>query len=196
MINEATPTLAHQQDPALLDPSNGEATIALRNQAIEAVLDPEGTLPEVTLVDSYERSPRMNPNGGYDSHNYAVYDEDSTHIARISVSTPFGTRAEKRGIATVKFVEIKPDKQKEYKGRGYGRAMYVEVLKALPQGIELECDGSVRPDAYKIWQWLESKGLAERPAELGDPVLDARGAYQDLGYKTQLAKLTDFAAAL
>ncbi len=170
--------------------------MAFRNQAIEAVIDPEGTLPKVTFVDRYERSPRQTPDSGIDNHNFAVFTEGGVEIARAAMATPYGRRAEKEGDSKIDIVEIAANKQEDYKGKGYGKAIYMELLKRLPAGIELACDGrGVSPDAYKKWQWLESLGIAARPAELGEPVLDTDGSYKNLGYKTRLSELAEFASS-
>jgi len=195
MTEADSPTLTYQQDPSLIDPGVGEASIEHRNQAIEAILNPEGTLPQVTFMDRYERSPRQSQRSGIDTHSFAVFAADGVEIARAGVTTPYGKQAEKNPTAAINIVEIYPERQGDYKGKGYGKAIYMEILKRLPSGFELECDeGCVKPDAYKIWQWIESRGLAQRPAELGKPVLTKNGRYENLNYITKLAELAEFTA--
>jgi hypothetical protein len=128
--------------------------------------------------------------------NYRVFAGDGVEIATAKVNSPYGAKAEKFPEATIDIVEIKPERQEAHKGKGYGRAIYVEILKRLPAGVELTCDGrGVKPDALKVWQWLELNGLAARPEGAAEPVLDERGSYPNLGYRTRLAELADFAAS-
>jgi hypothetical protein len=194
---EFLPDTTSQVDPTLFGEPGAESLVELRNQALGAILDPEGTLPTVILSDRYERSPRQNQTSGADNHNYAITAADGNIIGRAVVKTPYGKKAEREGFnAKVDVVEILDT---TYKGRGLGKATYLEILKDLPDGFELDCDPrGVSPDAIKMWQWLESRGLAERPAELGEPELgvgeDGKPTYADLGYKTCLNKLTEFAA--
>jgi len=184
-----------QVDPTLLDPTSEALTI--RNQAIDEVLDPDSTLPQVTFVDRYERDPRVNQTSGRDSHNYAVLNEDGTEVGYARIGVPYGRAAERAGAtAYVDKIDITGDgKGQDFRGRGYGKAIYREVLKGLPVGIELTCDSSVSPDALKMWRWLESRGLASRPDGTEEPVPGPKGVYENLGYKTNLAELADFAAS-
>ncbi len=162
-----------------------------RNEALEVILDPEGTLPDITLDDQYVRHPKLSPTSGIDTHHYNVHDESGEKVGWVSVRTPYGKKAEKPDAsATVTGVNL-------VKGRGFGKATYLAVLQSLPSGVELTPDNSVSPDALKMWQWLEKNGLAELGGDgLPVPNTDDKGGlhYNDLDYRTCLAELESFAS--
>lgn len=160
-----------------------------RNEALEAILDPQGTLPDITLDDQYSRHPKLSQTSGIDAHQYNVHDKSGQKVGWIAVRTPYGKRAEKPGAsATITGVNL-------VKGKGFGKAAYLAALKSLPSGVELVPDNSVSPDALKIWQWLESNGLAELgESGLPVPAPDGEGYlhYNNLDYRTCLSELESF----
>jgi len=182
-----------QQDPTLIAVQAEGELVVLRNRAIEAILNPEGTLPGVVLVDRYERSPRQSQRSGLDTHNYAIIANDGVHIGKARVDVPYGFAAEREDVEAC--IDVVGIYNADYLRGGFGKSTYLELLKLLPMGLELACDQrGVTPDALKIWQWLEAHGLASRPAELGEPAKNTRGTYENLSYRTCLASLVDFSA--
>lgn len=163
-----------------------------RNQALEAILDPEGTLPGITLDDQYVRHPKLSQTSGIDTHHYNVKDESGNEVGWIALRTPYGKKAERPG-ATARVTGVNL-----VKGKGFGKAAYLAILQKLPSGVELAPDNSVSPDALMIWQWLEENGLAEIGEDgLPTPTTDDKGGlhYNDLDYRTCLSELERFAEA-
>ena len=63
----------------------------------------------------------------------------------------------------------------EWKGRGYGKKTYLELLKALPSGVELTSSSLLRPDGRRMWEWLVANGVAKGREEYRSPPPGAIG---------------------
>ena len=106
------------------------------------IADPEGTLPEVMLRQSYD---------GLRETSFGIYAQ-SRKIGRVSISA-IGTSYP----GTVQYMGIDEDMQ----GQGYGCSAYLEVAALVEgNGHTLRSDMTMSPDAVKTWGSFVSKGVA------------------------------------
>lgn len=148
--------------------SPAEAYITSRNQMLEERLnDPDRPLPKVILssfvpdaisTDAGKPPIRLgNPN--IPTKFFDIQLTDGTKIGGLALQEPDEAH---RFIRTIKLYD-------SYLDQGYGRATYLEILKLLPEGVQLRTEGSLSHDSFKIWQRLVAEGLAERLDKDGIP---------------------------
>lgn len=141
-------------------------SLEARNAWLDETLNPDGYLPQVK-VDS-EGSVSLVTDGGavemlpgwceYYDPRYCTNDTGFAYITRINLSsTP---------------------------GQGYGPATYLALMKSLRFGDGLKSGDSLTEDACKIWQCLESKGVATSNISDEDVIFDNDGATRNLKFKT------------
>lgn len=106
------------------------------------IADPEGTLPEVMLRQSYD---------GLRETSFGIYAQ-SRKIGRVSISA-IGTSYP----GTVQYMGIDEDMQ----GLGYGSRAYLEAAAMVEEsGHTLRSDMTMSPNAVRVWGSLVSKGVA------------------------------------
>ena len=111
-------------------------------QLYREIVDPKGTLPEVTLQQSYD---------GLRETSFGMYAQ-SRKIGRASISA-MGTSYP----GTIQYMGIDEDMQ----GWGYGCSAYLEVAALVEDnGHTLRSDMTMSPDAVRVWGSLVSKGVA------------------------------------
>lgn len=153
-------------------PSLDEAmlTITDRNRLLDCVLNPDNTLPNVSL--------RPTPlSTGPDDKNCIIYNGGQAigYIAH-KLPNPYSGKR----FATVQGVGLSGDFIGG--GRHYGRAAYLEVLKSLPKGIALRnSDAGLTKGSLQVWRWLEERGVAVSNLPDGSIAAGEDGHY--IGYK-------------
>ena len=137
-----------------------------RDRILEEKLnDPERPLPKVILtpwelnaegaISETPAVPLGNPN--FPAQLFSIELPDGTEVGNFALQEP---DASHRFIKTIKLHD-------PYLHQGYGTATYLEILKSLPEGVQLRTEGRLNHDSFKIWQKLVSIGLAERSEESG-----------------------------
>ena len=124
-----------------------------RVQQIEDLIDPQHTLPQITLG----RNPSL-PDTKMSTY-YLVYDGgENIGEARLITRTEFGE-------AWVRDPEIyeRPPVEEQLLGKGYGTALYLALIKqAIRQGLNFRTEvTSQSKSAKKIWDRLFELGVAE-----------------------------------
>lgn len=133
-----------------------------RNRWLDRQLDPEGIFPKVdiSLLDG-----GLQPVSGTLTGDTVAGSAGSLYLS-VPGSTDtigdvvFGKDENEPQKLVLTDVSILPSVQ----GKGYGRRLYLEALKALPPGYSAVCHSLLSPDAEKVWQWLVSLGVAHERA--------------------------------
>ncbi len=147
--------------------------VRARNTWLEQQLDPGGIFPKVdlSLLDG-----SLQP-----VHETLTGDIVAGNAGSLYLSTPgstdtigdvvFGKDEKAPAKLVLTDVSILPTVQ----GRGYGRRLYLEALKALPLGYGAICHSMLSPDAEKVWKWLIEAGVARERTE---PASGQLGKYE------------------
>lgn len=155
-----------------------EVNVESRNQLLTKILDdnPNRPLPKATaypfLVDgpygpSYMDT-KYQPGGLLPVSEAVKQGKDLALMlgvdGRLAVSMQLRPEPVLPGTITVVDVRVSTSGEgagEEWKGKGYGKTMYLELLKAIPPGVEITSSSWLRPDGQRMWDWLITKGLAE-----------------------------------
>lgn len=154
--------------------------LEVRNARLDAALNPEGTLPHITLINTYERHPRQSATAGVDSYVNRVLNDAGEDVGYVHITMPYGKSAEKPGAgALVEKIELQ-------KNQGFGKAAYLEVLKRLPVGVTLRSGGggSLSPDALKVWRWMEAAGVARNLTPDQELIPNEKGKFEGTRFRT------------
>jgi hypothetical protein len=150
--------------------SQQKSEIAVRNSWLDHQLNPNSTLPDVTVVlldGTMERQedtlPADIPFGGNAGSIYTLVDDEEIG------SIIFGQDA------TIPAKLIVTDSGVLLKNAGHGKRLYLEALKALPVGIGLASHSKLSDDATKIWEWLVVSGIAHK---IDDRIYGQVGEYE------------------
>jgi GNAT superfamily N-acetyltransferase len=147
-----------------------------RNAWLEQALNPDGSLPsaKVTLLDgNMQRCERTLPqNPPFDGNSGSLYlriPESEEAVADMV----YGQDPSLPGKLIATDVSALPD----FRGRGLGKRLYLEGLKALPLGYGLVSHSIHDPkgDGDRMWKWLVECGVAR---ERSEPVQGQIGRYE------------------
>ncbi len=114
-------------------------------------------LPKVSI----EIVPQKNePKGTFKSESMVIKDGKGEVIGNITLNISRPPKGE--AFAYLNTVNI----NEELRGRGYGKAVYLELIKFLA-AVKLKTSENfgLSRGAYKIWEWLSLNGLAIKIAE-------------------------------
>jgi len=126
----------------------------LRSQWLDERLNPDGSLPYVGISEDGSVLDSGMPDATMKS--YKAYGDDFEQVGNFYLTTQLDPDNPGRTVDHMSWLETsKP-------GQGYGKAMYLDVLKTLPDSATLVSDKALKPGSYRIWEWLESKQLAVR----------------------------------
>jgi hypothetical protein len=94
-----------------------------------------------------------------ESSFFVVQSPDQRNVGYAVIKKPQSDGGQKRYfyIRDIRILE---------RGRGYGPAAYLEIMKSLPEGVGLRTEGVLSSDAVRLWEGFEAKGLA-RPSKKG-----------------------------
>ena len=152
-------------DPIVTDES-AQTTVAEqlreRNEWLEQSLDPTGSLPKVDIVlldgnmkHCIDTLPADVPFIGNAGSLYIKMPDTGESIG----DAVFG----KDDQTPTKLVMTDASILDTAQGRGYGRRLYLEALKALPLGYGLISHSMLTPvDGEGVWQWLIDAGVAKQ----------------------------------
>lgn len=171
-----------------------QTIIKTRNTWLDAKLDddPERPLPEITLrvqdlsskkhdlskedfgQPPSDPQPRVEPL--FDMTSYAIDNNEGKKVGYIDLVSPRGNNRMNYINNVAVFGDSDPavDPETE-RGKGYGPAAYLALLKSLPAGQGLETKGPLREGSLKMWERLVEKGVA-REIESPEP-----GKYKAFG---------------
>ena len=114
------------------------------------ILNPEGTLPKILLKQNKEISEQIK---GYD-----ILSDSSTKVGYIILA--INTFKHERNLAYVGSIQIR----EEFRGKGFGKATYIEVLKSL-NGIQLK-SSTLNEKSRGIWEWLVRNGIPRKISDV------------------------------
>lgn len=146
-----------QPNLAVSSAEGSDQDIQLRNAWLIERLDPEHNLPAVVLACVGEHP--VHDNQRSDPFGYRQIMNAQGRIGDVTVMPAPGIRA--GDYAYVTSIQI----DSAERGKGQGKAAYLEVLKFLPAGIGLQSSLALSKDSGRIWRWLEEKGVAEHNSE-------------------------------
>jgi len=133
-----------------------------RNRWLEDCLDddPERSLPKIELANTWDSSGFVERDGISTllTSHFDVHDNKNEKVGWCVLKHPLYVRS-KEGGSTKSFIG---DIKIADRGKGYGPATYLAILKALPVGGGLRTEGKISPDAERMWDRLVSKGVARR----------------------------------
>jgi hypothetical protein len=124
-----------------------------RAYEIEHIVDPNHTLPQITLRTDPEFVERIRGMDEYKDYSQKLaYDETGTEVGGICTRPSENSE----GITEIVYVHT------SLPGRGYGMAMYLkEIMANVSQGKVLTNDPSgVSESAKRIWEKLHTLGVA------------------------------------
>lgn len=170
---EQTPQNLHPEDRehTELTAADPPSRMVLYEAALKS--DSDVALPEVMLIE--KDSPR---------HEIIFDDASPIRMGNTDISsTIYDIQTpdnQKLGFAVIKKPKITKDQpnyfyigdiniQDDKRGRGYGPATYLEILKKLPPGVGLRTEGVLSLNAIRIWERLVENGLAVSSNKGGAP---------------------------
>lgn len=132
--------------------------LAGRDEWLEQILDPDHTLPAVSFIEDEEvlksglgSSPTQE--AGSAQRGYKVYDADNQPVGEFILNA----KPDPGGMDMNAYLSwVSTTRRSE----GFGKAMYLAVLKSLPEGLTLASDDKMTEGALGMWRWLESRGVA------------------------------------
>lgn len=146
------------------------AVIETRNAWLDAQLNdnPDQPLPVVNLrmvVDpdaqqGLERSFNVTSlvsNTRDKKKFYQVRNADNETVGMVTLVEPYADSM-KPPKSHIEFIKI----AHQNRGKGYGPATYLELLKSLPEGAGLKSDTVLSADGIKAWERLVRKGVARK----------------------------------
>jgi len=141
-----------------------EQLIVERNVWLDQTLNSDDSLPvaEVVLLDGNmqrcERNLPSNPPFSGNSGSLYLRKTESHNAVAFMV---YGQDASLPGKLISTDVSALP----EYRGKGFGKRLYLEGLKALPANYGLVSHSMLSEDGERIWTWLVKSGLARKRDE-------------------------------
>jgi GNAT superfamily N-acetyltransferase len=147
--------------------------IRTRNAWLEQQLNPDGLFPEVdiSLLDGNLQPVTETLTGDLIAGNAGSLYLSIPGSTDTIGDVVFGKDEKEPAKLVLTDVSILPTVQ----GKGYGRRLYLEALKALPPGYGAICHSLLSPDAENVWQWLVAAGIAR---ERTVPVSGQLGKYE------------------
>jgi hypothetical protein len=160
--------------PQINEEVSEEELIRQRNEWLEATLNPDGKLPipEVVILDSnFQRYDSTLPadlpmDGNCGSIYLKVPGRDNSVADMVLGMDP---------SLSNKVISTDVSAVPEYRGKGYGKRLYLEGLKALPLNYGLASHSLLSEDAERIWTWLVDSGVAKH---VDRPVTGQIGQYE------------------
>jgi GNAT superfamily N-acetyltransferase len=152
-----------------------------RNRWLEAVLNPSGELPSITFPGYTEIALPEGSQQATVGQRASAYDADGEYVGYISMTVPVRSAAAVAGArAVIEWIEL----DESHRGRGYGNAMYLELLKSLPLGVGLRSDTTINKGTFLIWEWMRQAGVAQHEGSPRSLKPDRRGVYRNPNFRT------------
>ncbi len=136
-----------------------------RNSWLDRSLNPDNSLPatQVILLDgNMQRCDKtLPPNPPLDGNSGSLYlriPESENAVADMV----YGQDPSLPGKLIVTDVSALP----EFRGKGFGKRLYLEGLKALPASYSLVSHSMLSEDGERMWKWLVESGVARERNEL------------------------------
>ena len=167
-----------ETSPDQVQGPNIDRLIDERNAWLEQALNPDGRLPQVsvTLLDGNMQRcdktlPPYPPFEGNSGSLYLRIPESEEAVADMV----YGQDPSLPGKLIATDVSALPN----YRGRGLGKRLYLEGLKALPLGYGLVAHSMHDPTGGgdRMWEWLIERGIAR---ERSEPVQGQIGKYETI----------------
>lgn len=169
-MTEVLPSSPANTDPSLALPYN--RSVSERNAWLDSQLNPDGSLPAVT-VDHQWYVRRQ-------EYDFDVFDPAGEPIGFVSLNPP--TREDP--FASVSSVQL----HQSTKGKSFGPAAYLGVMKRLPFGAGLRSGITLTEGSYKLWRNLEAAGVAvcDKTPDESHPQVGGKtdGLYTDVHFQT------------
>ena len=177
MSETKTPDLKTTPIPDEIEPDHS------RNEWLDSCLNPAGELPEASIHGELSFTPlpvHELPFTGI-TNRLVMKNLEGNEIGQLWLEMPIGTDAMEPGACAQ--VEVAEVIERE-RGKGYGKALYLAALKSLPPNMGLKCSSHLSKDSFRMWKWLEEKGVAkhEGAPESLEPV--AGGVYESPMFRT------------
>lgn len=168
-MSEIQTDLAIKDPDQLVDGMPLFDSLEARNEWLERLLDPRGTLPEVYLGDE-----RPDEYGG--TVTSIMTDTDAGQPTEAGECSLLYDKS--RNTVSLGWVKI----HEHLRGEGYGLATYLQIMEDLALGIGFVSDSTLSPDSYRIWRLLEQAGVAA--SDISDE--EYRKAHPNLENKDEL----------
>jgi hypothetical protein len=125
----------------------------LRNKWLDELLDPAGSLPKVAVVEDGTVLDGSNPT--YNMSGYRVYNGNGEQVGLFRLTSEPDADLPGQTVKHLTWIETASDQE-------YDKAMYLNILKMLPDSATLVPDENMEPGPYRTWEWLASNHLAVR----------------------------------
>lgn len=135
------------------EPKTSVAEISRTPQYYDNLLNPDKSLPGVVLK-------KIEPTGKgtFVSTIFMVKTLGGDHIGSFTLNTLSSPK--EKPSAHLNTITIHED----FRGRGYGKSTYLEILKYLGD-IKLKSGSALSRGSLPIWEWLVEKGVARKVTE-------------------------------
>jgi len=101
---------------------------------------------------------RIKPNGTFKSENLIIKNENNEEIGTAILNIFYPPNREH--YAYLNTIKIK----EELRGKGYGKATYLELIKKLAD-VKLKSGFQLSRGSSKVWEWLCQNGLAVKTSD-------------------------------
>lgn len=136
-------------------PENEYSRAELIPSDYEAILDPDHTLPGVRL----EEIPNA-AKGTLRNQSYTITDKDGNTLGELALTISYSKKRE--ASAYINKIVL----QEDQRGKGYARAVYLQILESLAaQGVRLQSGWQLSRGSVPIWEWLVESGIARKVSE-------------------------------